>query len=162
MPRPEPAEKPEHPATTQKLGCLPAALTGWPKQVELAGGRLHQLALCESVHRTSGQEPTKRTATCSPSAATLPSPKRGFSSDPKSGSTRHTPCCDSRGSSVAHARMTWLLMAVELSRDRRQDGKARTEKMYRVPQAGPCWPAVGPRLERGVRHHRVCTRRTLG
>lgn len=44
-------------------------------------------------------------------------------------------------------------LTFELRRAQRQDGKGRTETMYTVPQAGPCWPAVGPRLERGVRPH---------
>ena len=30
--------------------------------------------------------------------------------------------------------------------------------MYRVPQAGPWWPAVGAPLERGVRQHRIVAR----
>jgi hypothetical protein len=51
-------------------------------------------------------------------------------------------------------------LTFELSGRRRQDALARTEKMYRVPQAGPRWPAVGAPLERGVRPqcgtHRVC------
>jgi len=34
----------------------------------------------------------------------------------------------------------------ELSRGRRWDTRARTQTMYRVPAAGPWWPAVGPRL----------------
>ena len=42
-------------------------------------------------------------------------------------------------------------LTFELSGRRRQDARARTEKMYRVPQAGPWWPAVGAPLERGVR-----------
>ena len=41
----------------------------------------------------------------------------------------------------------------ELRRDQRQDARARLAKMYRVPPTGPWWPAVGPRLERGVRPH---------
>ncbi len=41
----------------------------------------------------------------------------------------------------------------ELRRTQRWDARARTGRMYRVPQAGPWWPAVGARLERGVRHH---------
>ena len=41
----------------------------------------------------------------------------------------------------------------ELRGLQRQDALARTEKMYRVPQAGPWWPAVGAPLERGVRPH---------
>ena len=42
-------------------------------------------------------------------------------------------------------------LTFELSGRQRQDARARTEKMYRVPQAGPWWPAVGAPLERGVR-----------
>jgi hypothetical protein len=49
-------------------------------------------------------------------------------------------------------------LTFELSRAQRQDALARTEKMYRVPQAGPRWPAVGPRLERGVRPQRSYSR----
>jgi hypothetical protein len=44
-------------------------------------------------------------------------------------------------------------LTFELSGRQRQDARARTEKMYRVPQAGPWWPAVGAPLERGVRQH---------
>ena len=55
-------------------------------------------------------------------------------------------------------RGTWTLplrcLTFELSGRQRQDALARTEKMYRVPQAGPRWPAVGAPLERGVRRHR--------
>ena len=46
-------------------------------------------------------------------------------------------------------------LTFELSGRRRQDARARAEKMYRVPQAGPWWPAVGAPLERGVRRHCV-------
>jgi hypothetical protein len=42
-------------------------------------------------------------------------------------------------------------LTFELSGRQRQDARARTGKMYRVPQAGPWWPAVGAPLERGVR-----------
>lgn len=42
-------------------------------------------------------------------------------------------------------------LTFELSERQRQDARARTGKMYRVPQAGPWWPAVGAPLERGVR-----------
>ena len=45
----------------------------------------------------------------------------------------------------------WRCLTFELSGRRRQDASARTEKMYRVPQAGRWWPAVGAPLERGVR-----------
>jgi len=38
----------------------------------------------------------------------------------------------------------------ELSGRQRQDARARAGEMYRVPQAGPWWPAVGAPLERGV------------
>ena len=44
-------------------------------------------------------------------------------------------------------------LTFELRGPQRQDALARTEKMYRVPQAGPRWPAVGAPLERGVRPH---------
>ena len=49
-------------------------------------------------------------------------------------------------------------LTFELSGRRRQDARARIGKMYRVPQAGPWWPAVGAPLERGVRRH--CHRST--
>jgi antitoxin FitA len=42
-------------------------------------------------------------------------------------------------------------LTFELSGRQRQDARARAEKMYRVPQTGPWWPAVGAPLERGVR-----------
>ena len=43
-------------------------------------------------------------------------------------------------------------LTLELTGPLRQDGLARAEKMYRVPQAGPRRPAVaGPAVERGVR-----------
>ena len=42
-------------------------------------------------------------------------------------------------------------LTFELSGRRRQDARARAEKMYTVPQAGPWWPAVGAPLERKVR-----------
>ena len=42
-------------------------------------------------------------------------------------------------------------LTFELSWHRRCDARARVAKMYRVPPAGPAWPAVGARLERGVR-----------
>ena len=48
-------------------------------------------------------------------------------------------------------------LTFELRRDQRQDARARLAKMYRVPPGGPWWPAVGPRLERGVRHHSAAT-----
>ena len=35
-----------------------------------------------------------------------------------------------------------------------QYARIHTEKMYRAPQPGPKWLAVGARLERGVRRHR--------
>ena len=44
-------------------------------------------------------------------------------------------------------------LTFELSGRRRQDTRARAEKMYTVPQAGPWWPAVGAPLERRVRPH---------
>jgi hypothetical protein len=44
-------------------------------------------------------------------------------------------------------------LTFELNGHQRQDARARTEKMYTVPQAGPWWPAVGAPLERGVRPH---------
>jgi len=47
-------------------------------------------------------------------------------------------------------------LTFELSGRRRQGARARTGKMYRVPQAGPWWPAVGAPLERGVRPQRRC------
>jgi hypothetical protein len=42
-------------------------------------------------------------------------------------------------------------LTFELSGRQRQDARARPEKMYTVPQAGPWRPAVGAPLERGVR-----------
>jgi hypothetical protein len=42
-------------------------------------------------------------------------------------------------------------LTLELSGRRRQDARARAEKMYTVPQAGPWRPAVGAPLERVVR-----------
>ena len=44
-------------------------------------------------------------------------------------------------------------LTFELSRHQRWDARARLAKMYRVPPTGPAWPAVGARLERGVRQH---------
>ncbi len=44
-------------------------------------------------------------------------------------------------------------LTFELRGRRRQDARARLAKMYRVPPAGPWWPAVGAPLERGVRPH---------
>ena len=44
-------------------------------------------------------------------------------------------------------------LTFELSRHQRWDARARLAKMYRVPSSGPAWPAVGARLERGVRLH---------
>ena len=43
-------------------------------------------------------------------------------------------------------------LTFELTGPRRQDALARAEKMYRVPQLGPRWPAVAGPVERGVRH----------
>ena len=47
----------------------------------------------------------------------------------------------------------WFLRSLtfELSRHRRWDARPRRQKMYTVPVAGAWWPAVGARLERGVR-----------
>jgi hypothetical protein len=44
-------------------------------------------------------------------------------------------------------------LTFELSGRQRQDARARPQKMYSVPVAGPWWPAVGAPLERGVRQH---------
>ena len=44
-------------------------------------------------------------------------------------------------------------LTFELSGRRRQDARARAEKMYTVPRTGPWWPAVGAPLERRVRPH---------
>ena len=44
-------------------------------------------------------------------------------------------------------------LTFELSGRRRQDARARRQKMYSVPAGGPWWPAVGAPLERGVRPH---------
>jgi hypothetical protein len=46
-----------------------------------------------------------------------------------------------------------LGITFELTGHRRQDALARAEKMYRVPQPGPRWPAVAGPVERGVRPH---------
>jgi hypothetical protein len=44
-------------------------------------------------------------------------------------------------------------LTFEITGPLRRDGLARTEKMYRVPHAGPRQPAVvGPVVQRGVRH----------
>ena len=45
----------------------------------------------------------------------------------------------------------WCALTFELRGPQRQDALARTEKMYRLPQAGPRWPAVAGPLERVVR-----------
>ena len=42
-------------------------------------------------------------------------------------------------------------LTFELTGPRRQDALARAERMYRVPQLGPRWPAVAGPVERGVR-----------
>ena len=52
-------------------------------------------------------------------------------------------------------------LTFELSGRRRQDARARAEKMYTVLRTGPWWPAVGAPLERGVRP-RVPERRDAG
>jgi len=44
---------------------------------------------------------------------------------------------------------------LELTGPLRQDSLARAEKMYRVPQTGPRWPAVAGPVERRVRRRRV-------
>ena len=44
-------------------------------------------------------------------------------------------------------------LTFELTGPRRQDALARAEKMYRVLQLGPRWPAVAGPVERGVRRH---------
>ena len=44
-------------------------------------------------------------------------------------------------------------LTFELTGLRRQDALARTVKMYRVPPAGPRWPAVAGPVERVVRRH---------
>jgi len=45
-------------------------------------------------------------------------------------------------------------LTFELTGPLRQDGLARAERMYRVPQTGPRRPAVvGPVVQRGVRRH---------
>jgi hypothetical protein len=46
-------------------------------------------------------------------------------------------------------------LTFELTGARRQDALARTQTMYRVPAAGPRWPAVARPVERMVRHR--CT-----
>jgi hypothetical protein len=45
-------------------------------------------------------------------------------------------------------------LTFELTGPRRQDALARAEKMYRVHQLGPRWPAVAGPVERGVRPQR--------
>ena len=42
-------------------------------------------------------------------------------------------------------------LTFEVTGRRRQDALARTGKMYRVPRAGPRWPAVGAPVDRRVR-----------
>ena len=44
-------------------------------------------------------------------------------------------------------------LTLELTGQLRQDSLARSEKMYRVPQTGPRWPAVAGPVERRVRQH---------
>ena len=52
-------------------------------------------------------------------------------------------------------------LTLELTGPRRQDGLARAEKMYRVPQPGPRQPAVGgPVVQRRVRPRPSFCRRT--
>ena len=48
-------------------------------------------------------------------------------------------------------------LTFEVRRGRRRDARARLAKMYSVPPTGPWWPAVGPRLDRGVRPRRAAT-----
>ena len=47
----------------------------------------------------------------------------------------------------------FLGLTLEVRRDRRQDARARQQKMYAVPAGGPWWPAAGPLLDRRVRPH---------
>jgi hypothetical protein len=56
--------------------------------------------------------------------------------------------------------MSLCRLTFELSGRQRQGARARTEKMYTVPQAGPWRPAVGAPLEREVRRQHA-TERTL-
>ena len=42
---------------------------------------------------------------------------------------------------------------VELTGPTRQDGLARSAKVYGVPPTGPSWPAVAGPVERRVRRH---------
>ena len=51
----------------------------------------------------------------------------------------------------------WFLRSLtfELSRHRRWDARPGLAKMYRVPPDRAWWPAVGARLERGVRPHKA-------
>jgi hypothetical protein len=44
-------------------------------------------------------------------------------------------------------------LTFELSRHQRWDARPGPQKMYTVPVARAWWPAVGARLERGVRRH---------
>ena len=57
------------------------------------------------------------------------------------------------GQSKARVEMRLLRrLTFELRRGQRQDARPGPVKMYRVPPARDWWLAVGPRLERGVRH----------
>ncbi len=55
--------------------------------------------------------------------------------------------------STGRNRCVFGCLTFELSGRRRQDARARAEKMCVVPQTGPWWPAVGAPLERLVRPH---------
>jgi hypothetical protein len=56
---------------------------------------------------------------------------------------------------LAHHRPCLRCLTFELSRPRRWDARPGLAKMYRVPPDRAWWPAVGARLERGVRHQRA-------
>ena len=61
-----------------------------------------------------------------------------------------------RSSSVAGAPQLLALccLTFEVRRDQRWDARPGLAKMYRVPPDRALWPAVGPRLDRGVRRSR--------
>ena len=52
-------------------------------------------------------------------------------------------------------------LTFELSRRRRWDARPGMQKMYSVPVSRAWWPAVGARLQRGVRHRHTETQRNM-
>ena len=61
-------------------------------------------------------------------------------------------CADGSGQKMQRQSVRFLRsLTFELSWHRRWDARPGLAKMYRVPPAGPAWPAVGAQLERGVR-----------